>query len=440
MSLRQMICIVGVVVIGIGGAGFATAQVAPPPPPPRQATLWSFLGIPQTYARARDNFSNRNGNRPQRERVPPLKRIADPENLKSENPAIKKAAEVKKEEDLAKQKIKAVKYLTQIGCGCYNRDGSITDALLKALDDCTEEVRYETVLAITEAANGEACENCKNKSCCSEEISNKLYEMAYERDDTGCYLEPSERVRLAAAEALRACCPGGGGEGGFIQDETDGPVVDPIRGGGGELPGTTTPGGGEQPRPIAPPVTPPQPVPPPATPIPTPAADPAPTLFQDETGAVPTPAQKSSRRTAALYGGTPNVMQASVSADRSSSAVAFASEQVVGSQGTHQTPATAAPQQIAAQPRPQPTFEQYGPAVAASVDLRNNQATISFPNGDTVPVGSILRGYHNYAFSGKQAVGDFIVIQSTAGFAIVRAHGTTKLNKLITGDDLIVLQ
>jgi hypothetical protein len=31
--------------------------------------------------------------------------------------------------------------------------------------------------------------------------------MAYERDETGCYLEPSERVRQAAARALEICCP-----------------------------------------------------------------------------------------------------------------------------------------------------------------------------------------------------------------------------------------
>ena len=183
------------------------AQLPPPPPPP--ATLWSFLGIPQGFRYIRDNSFNTRGNRPGMERRPPLKAIADPKNLASADPAIKKVAEVKMAEDLKPQKIKAVKYLASIGCGCYNRDGAITDALLKSMDDCTEEVRLQTVWAISEAAAGEACANCKMRSCCSEEISNKLYEIAYERDDTGCFLEPSERVRLAAAEALRTCCPGG---------------------------------------------------------------------------------------------------------------------------------------------------------------------------------------------------------------------------------------
>jgi hypothetical protein len=34
-----------------------------------------------------------------------------------------------------------------------------------------------------------------------------MAKIAYERDDHGCYLEPSERVREAAAEALQNCCP-----------------------------------------------------------------------------------------------------------------------------------------------------------------------------------------------------------------------------------------
>src|SRR6478609_1163654 len=176
-----------VLTVGLLLGGFdsnASAQLPPPTPPP-PSTLWSFLGIPQGYRYVRDNGFNRSGNRPGMERKPPLKAIADPKNLESPDPSIKKAAEVKQAEDLKKQKIKAVKYLAKIGCGCYNRDGSITDALIKSMDDCTEEVRLATVQAISEAATGERCANCKMKSCCSEEISNKLYEIAYERDENG---------------------------------------------------------------------------------------------------------------------------------------------------------------------------------------------------------------------------------------------------------------
>lgn len=466
MSLRQLMVIVGVGVVVLGTRVPASAQPPAPVVPP-QATLWSFLGIPQTFAAVTDNMANRNGNRPRAERKPNLTRLADPENLKSENPAIKRAAEIKKEEDLAKQKIKAVKYLTKIGCGCYNRDGSITDALLKALDDCTEEVRKETVKAIMDAANGEACVNCKNKSCCSEEISNKLYEMAYEKDDSGCFLEPSERVRQLAAEALRACCPGRGGEEGYILDESE------VTGGGmgetgGERPGVVDPGTGE--RPTNPPPT-PAPVPPrnppalpgpelgpaPVPPTPTPVAEPT-TTISDETGAVPPPGQKSSRRTAGLYRSGPTVTQAS-NQERLPGTVAFASQTFTAgapdpAPAPPGTPAAAQQQavqlQVAQQqeqfvpqqpayPQQQPAaHQQVGAAFATSVDLKNNQAMINFPNGETIRVGTVVRGYHTYAFTGKQPVGEFVVVQSTPGFAIIRPHGLGKLTKLSAGDEFLV--
>ena len=272
-----------------GAVSAAWGQVpAPPPPPP---TLWSFLGIPQGLRYLRDNTLNRTGNRPGLERKPPLKPIGDPSNLKSEDPAIKKAAEIKQAEDQKKQKIKAVKFLAQIGCGCYNRDGSITDALVKAMDDCTEEVRLATVQAITEAAMGEICVNCKRKSCCSEELTNKLYEIAYERDETGCYLEPSERVRNAAAEALRACC---------AQTEEFVPAT-PVPS-GGERPGTAPPEGGERPQP-------PQPTPaqPPAAALPRFSPEPAvlPPVVTPREVSPTSGSPRSSRRTSQTPPSTP---------------------------------------------------------------------------------------------------------------------------------------
>jgi len=49
--------------------------------------------------------------------------------LKSKNELIKRAAEIKQLEDMKPQKIKAAQYLASIGCGCYNKDKSITKAL-----------------------------------------------------------------------------------------------------------------------------------------------------------------------------------------------------------------------------------------------------------------------------------------------------------------------
>ncbi len=198
----------------------ARPVAALPPPPTAPFTLWNFLGIPQGFQKIRDATFNRTGDRPGLERLPPLKAIADPENLKSANPAIKAAAAIKSEEDMAPQKIKALKYLSRIGCssGCYPE---AKEALMAALDDCTEEVRYQAVLAIQDAITqhctaaddrqegGCACD-CDTACCCSEDMVLKLSQRAYERDDEGCFLEPSERVREAAKKVACACCPGRG--------------------------------------------------------------------------------------------------------------------------------------------------------------------------------------------------------------------------------------
>jgi hypothetical protein len=176
----------------------------PPPAPAPPLTLWRFLGIPQGFQRIGDARLNRNGNFPGLERKPPLKPIAHPDNLLSNNPAIKKAAEIKMQEDLAKQKIKAIKYLAELGCDkCY---GGVKEAMLAALDDCTEQVRYEAAKALGEAAV-QHCDVCSRQCCCDEELTKKLAQVVYELDDKGCPIEPSERVREAAREALKACCP-----------------------------------------------------------------------------------------------------------------------------------------------------------------------------------------------------------------------------------------
>ena len=205
---RRAICILGLLLACLG-ARLANAQVPPPPPP--SPTLWSFLGIPQAFYKINAQLLNRRGNMPRLEKKPPLKAIADVANLKSDVPAIKAAAEIKQAEDLKPQKIKAIKYLATIGCGCYDKDGKVTKALLAAMEDCTEEVRLEAVRAISVAASGEQCVHCKQRSCCSETVVAQLSKMAYERDDMGCFVEASERVREAAIEALGVCCADRGG-------------------------------------------------------------------------------------------------------------------------------------------------------------------------------------------------------------------------------------
>ncbi|MEX0586400.1 MAG: hypothetical protein WD176_07140 [Pirellulales bacterium] len=244
MSLRKHVFRLSIVGAFFSVAAAASAQNVPPAAPIGPApTLFHFLGLRQGSWRASDNFRNRNGNRPNRERKPPLKRIADPGLKEIDNPAIKTAQRIKEEEDLAPQKIKAIKYLATLGCEkCY---GGIEEAMLEALKDCTEEVRYETVRALGTIPNAE-CPQCDN-DCCTEKMTEQLAKIAYERDPDhpDCWYEPSARVRAAAIETLNICCPNRQAPPTVVE----GPIVNP------ETPinPETTPGEGSPPPPPTPP-------------------------------------------------------------------------------------------------------------------------------------------------------------------------------------------
>ena len=194
---RILIAVSGLVLIS------GTGCVLPDPP---VTTIWQKLGVPQGVIGLRDSLVNRRGNFPGLERKPPLLPIAAPQNLESPYEMIKVAAKVKQAEDLKKQKIKALKYLGTIGCGCYDKDGAIEAALLEALADCTPEVRIAAAEAI-QSAVGECCcvDGCA-QTCCTKKVQEKLAELAYGEKD-GCYTEPNPEVRAAALAALTACPP-----------------------------------------------------------------------------------------------------------------------------------------------------------------------------------------------------------------------------------------
>lgn len=172
-----------------------------------QMTLWRFLGVPQGLSRLGGATLNRRGNFPGLEPKPPLKALADPANLLSDNKMLKKAALIKQQEDLKKQKIKALKYLATIGCGCYNRnpkEPTVQEAFIEGLKDCTEEVRYQAAVQLANAAENK-CEYCSKNCCCDAKVMQVLSDIAMGRDENGCFNEPSARVREAACEALMAC-------------------------------------------------------------------------------------------------------------------------------------------------------------------------------------------------------------------------------------------
>lgn len=210
-AITRCLWIAGLGVVVTMGAGIVAqadeAKVSLPAAAPLQSgpgTFWNLLGIPQGTQAMRDARLNRLGNNPNRERVPPLKRIADPSNLESKNPAIAAAAKIKKDQDLAPQKIKAIKYLGTIACCCPTNKDDVKNALLAALDDCTDEVRQAAAEAICHAA-GNPCTICNDCSCCAADVMNKLNQMANGQDEKGCWKEPNPAVRQGASLALEAC-------------------------------------------------------------------------------------------------------------------------------------------------------------------------------------------------------------------------------------------
>jgi hypothetical protein len=206
MRITSRLTVGAVVVVAMIGCRGVQGPKAP------VTIYWQKLGIPQAMVGVRDGLSNRRGNRPGLERKAPQVRIVDAPKLIEElglpkSDLLGGAATVKIQEDLKDQKIKAIKYLAEVGCGCYNDDGSIEAAMLEALDDCNEEVRLAAAEGIKTAAGACcACSNGCSPTCCTEKIQAKLTDMSSGETD-GCFNEPSARVRRAATSALAACPP-----------------------------------------------------------------------------------------------------------------------------------------------------------------------------------------------------------------------------------------
>jgi len=181
--------------------------VANPLPVP---TFWDKLGIPQATALVRDSTVNRNGRFPGLERKPPLLKIADPANLKAEKPEmIKAAAKIKTDQDLKKQKLKAIAFLAEVNCGCYNKDDAVAKAFLEAMEDCDPDIRKAAIEGLCKAAGN--CSKCRTGcevTCCTEDILKKAQDMATGMDAKGCFKEPVKEIRTAAAALVRKCpCP-----------------------------------------------------------------------------------------------------------------------------------------------------------------------------------------------------------------------------------------
>ena len=232
--LRIRACVAGLAIVLSYGVLVETPAVA------QTTTIWSMLGIPNAQ--------------------------------QSTNPAIQAAAKAKAAKHQIHKKKSALKYLA--GIGCTPEHPEVMPALMAAMDDPDEMVRYEAVNAVLETAEvcqsreqkkavrktkgfcescGDLKQNCEKKvceaierlcgkappkehkhhlknafnkmlgkdcvdpakedcpcaerrgACCSPDMRDKLMKLAYGRDDLGCFLEPSKRVRDLAELAFNAC-------------------------------------------------------------------------------------------------------------------------------------------------------------------------------------------------------------------------------------------
>jgi hypothetical protein len=361
-------------------AGTLMVSVARAQQPAGTATLWSFLGIPQTMNHLGGGLVNRHGRFPGLEKKPPLLRIADPANLESPVKGIKAAAEIKQAEDLKKQKIKAVKYLTKVGCGCYDQDGKVTAALLESLKDCTEEVRLATVKAIGAAARDEYCQACQQRNCCAGEITKRLMTMAYDQDKNGCWIEPSARVRQAATNALQHCQP--------VEEPRADPTPDPT-------PDVTPDADTEGPIPV---------------PVPTAARS------RQPYGAYAKPARfvhTSSRRASLENDRSPSVRQPERFAAQSSRP-----SEVIDSQPTGLIQ----------------TGDSYSYlGVVQFVDAPKNIALLNFVSRKELPKGTVVTVYRRH-LSKTYEIGRLQIVQSRPGVAQAVPIIGTSLSKIARGD------
>ncbi|NOX55129.1 MAG: hypothetical protein GXP27_11980 [Planctomycetes bacterium] len=124
------------------------------------------------------------------------------------------AAKIKAQQLDAKNRAKAAKFLGTVDCVAYPE---AQEQLMKLLqEDPSEKVRLAAAKALKEQFHrGHDPHPGKKKlrrfdtcrGCCPKpEVLNALSERAYGYDDEGCPLEPSPRVREAIAEALNECC------------------------------------------------------------------------------------------------------------------------------------------------------------------------------------------------------------------------------------------
>lgn len=189
------------------------------------------------------------------------------------------AYKIKAEQCDVKNRVKAVRFLGQQDCmdpgtavaGEPPKPGKTQKVLIATMQsDPSEVVRYEAVKAIENQLSRGPCSKIKRTSrgryenclgCCNEEVLTALSARAYDTDPHGCPIEPSERVRQAAADALAVCgidCNVGPIPDTMIQDNgirTEDPIPQQIEGEQSVNPAPAAPEAAPEAPPVAPEAT-----------------------------------------------------------------------------------------------------------------------------------------------------------------------------------------
>jgi len=100
----------------------------------------------------------------------------------------------------------------------------------------------------------------------------------------------------------------------------------------------------------------------------------------------------------------------------------------------------AAPRRAAQQQKPAPQAARPAPVTSgevAYVDARNGTIHLKFPRNAVMPVGTKMTVFHEY-FTGRSALGEIQVVQSSQGAAIARPVGLAKVWKIARGDEAVM--
>lgn len=122
------------------------------------------------------------------------------------------AAKIKAQQVDAPNRVAAVEFLGTVDCIAYPESQAMLVEALKS--DPAEPVRLAAAEALQvqfmrgkeeDPSRSELRRYDTCRGCCNEATLNELSRIAYETDETGCPIEPSERVRKAARIALTIC-------------------------------------------------------------------------------------------------------------------------------------------------------------------------------------------------------------------------------------------